>query len=195
MTTCSIDLTEEGREELLRVRTSRQLRCLSQLPFVRPCEFAGCYRLWRRGGTYSYSGLSGLFVPWKSRVSTIYIRRPHYGDSDIMTLQNFTGIVAADFGDTAVTDSGILALAASKQSLQYLFLWGTKVGEGIVRFVENMPALKMLNISTRLIEPDSFLRVCDRIPDCLVIHEKHGQAFRGLSDDEAMQAWVSNDTE
>ena len=115
MTTCAIDLTDEKREELLRVRTSRKLRCLSQLPFVRPCEVAGCFRLWRRGGTYSYNR---FFLPWASRVSTIYIRRSEYGDSDIMTLQNFTGIVAADFGDTMVTDNGILALASSKQTLQ-----------------------------------------------------------------------------
>ncbi len=191
MSTSSIDLTPEDRKDLLRVRTSRKLRCLSQLPFVRRCEFSGCFRLWRRGGTYSYNR---FFFPWASRVSTIYIRRPEYGDSDIKTLQNFAGIVAADFGDTMVTDCGILALAASKQTLQYLFLWGTKVGDGIVHFVENMPALRMLNISTQFIEYDTFLRVCDRIPECYVIHEKHGRMFRGLTGDDAMHAWVSDET-
>jgi len=109
-----------------------------------------------------------------------------------MTLQNFTGIVAADFGDTMVTDNGIFALASSKQTLQYLFLWGTRVGEGIVRFVESMPSLKMLNISTQFIEHDTFANVCERLPECYVIHEKHGRMFRGLTGDDAMNAWVSD---
>ena len=191
MTTCTIDLTDKEREELLHVRTSRKLECLSRLPFVRPCEVAGCFRLWRRGGTYSYNR---FFLPWTSRVSTIYIRRPEYRDSDIMTLRNFAGIVAADFGDTMVSDCGILALDASKQTLQYLFLWGTKVADGIVRFVENTPSLKMLNISTQFIGHDTFSRVCDRLPECYVIHEKHGRMFRGLTGDAAMHAWVSDAT-
>lgn len=172
MNSCAIDLTDEEREELLRVRTSRKLRCFAHLPFVRPCEFSGCFRLWRRGGTFSYNR---LFLPLVSRVSTIYIRRPEYGDLDMRTLQNFAGIVAADFGDTMVTDNGILSLTASKQTLQYLFLWGTKVGDGIVKFVEDLPSLRMLNISTRFIDPTTFSRVCERLPECYVIHEKHGR--------------------
>ncbi len=191
MSTCAIDLTPEDRNELLRVRTSSKLRCVSQLPFVRPCEVSGCLRLWRRGGTYSYNR---LFLPWTSRVSTIYIRRPEYGDSDIMTLRNFTGIVAADFGDTMVSDNGISSLIASQQTLQYLFLWGTQVGAGIVRFVENMPALKMLNISTQFIDRETFTSVCDRLSECYVIHEKHGRAFRGLTGDNAMNAWLTDAT-
>ena len=191
MTSCAIDLTDEEREELLRVRTSRKLWCFAQLPFVRPCEFSGCFRLWRRGGTFSYNR---LFLPLVSRVSTIYIRRPEYGDSDMRTLQNFAGIVAADFGDTMVTDNGIPSLTASKQTLQYLFFWGTKVGDGIVKFVEDIPSLRMLNISTRFIDPTTFSRVCERLPECYVIHEKHGRMFRGLTGDGAMQAWLSAPT-
>lgn len=110
-----------------------------------------------------------------------------------MTLQNFKGIVAADFGGTMVTDNGIFASASSKQTLQYLFLWDTQVGEGVVRFVESMPSLKMLNISTQFIEHDTFANVCERLPDCYVIHQKHGGSFHGLSGDEAMQAWVSDE--
>ena len=191
MSTSSIDLTPEDRKDLLRVRTSRKLRCLSQLPFVRRCEFSGCFRLWRRGGTYSYNR---FFLPWSTRVSIIYIRQPDYGDSDIMTLQGFTGIVAADFGDTMVSDNGIPSLIASQQTLQCLFLWGTQVGVGITRFVESMPALKMLNISTQFIDRATFASVCDRLPECYVIHEKHGREFRGLTGDNAMNAWLTDAT-
>jgi hypothetical protein len=122
------------------------------------------------------------------------LRRPEYGDSDMRTLQNFAGIVAADLGDTIVTDNGIPSLIASQQTLQYLFLWGTKVGDGIVKFVEDMPSLRMLNISTRFVDPTTFSRVCERLPECYVIHQKHGRMFRGLTGDDAMQAWLSAPT-
>ena len=191
MSACSIDLSPKERKDLLRVRTSQKLRCLTQLPFVRPCEFSGCFRLWRRGGTYSYSR---FFLPWSTRVSTIYIRQPDYGDSDILTLRGFTGIVAADFGDTMVSDRGTPSLLASHQTLQYLLLWGTQVGEGIVTLIEKMPALKMLNISTEFIDASSFASVCDRLPKCFVIHEKYGGSFRGSTGDEAMSAWLSEAT-
>ncbi len=186
MNTCAINFTPDERKELLRVRTSCKLRCLSQLPFVRPCEFFGCLRLWRRGGTFSFNRFD---EPWMPRVSTVYIRRPEYGDSDITTLRSFSGIISADFGNTMVSDIGISSLIASKQTLRYLFLWGTQVGEGIVHFAENMPNLEMLNISTQFIDHETFMRVCDRLPECYVAHEQHGCIFRGFTEDNATNAW------
>lgn len=186
---CMIEWTPEERAEILRVRFSSMIRCSLRLPLVRPCEFTGCLRLWRKGGTFSYNRFS---LPWLTRVSTIYIRRPEFGDSDAATLQHFSGIVAADFGDTALTDCGITSLFSSKETLTYLFLWGTKVGEGIVPFVEKVPALKMLNISTQFIGRSTFTSVCDRLPECYVAHDRFGQAYRGLTGDDATNAWLTD---
>jgi len=188
MSAC-VELTPEERADLLRVRLGRRVRCGLQWVLSKPGERTGCYWLWKCGGTFSFHRFP---IPFVTPVNIVYIRKPTYSDFEMRYLSGFCNLVAVDVGDTRITERGVEHLVKSSESIRYLFLWGTEVGDSVVEPLSKLKSLEMLNISARNISYNGFLAIKHVLPNCYLSHDSFGTHFRHDSGDAATRAWIQN---
>lgn len=177
--------TEDLRTVALRVSIPRRAEALMKWLWARPEERHGCLAIGRCGGTYSFSHR----LPFVSPTHHIYVRRPCYTDVHMERLRPFRGLVAADVGDTSITERGVACLRDCTE-LRYLFLWGTQVGNGILDVLRDMPKLDMLNLSGTHVSREVFVQICELLPNALVGHADFGDCFRDFHGAKAMSKWL-----
>ena len=172
----------------LRVSLLSRVGSLVKWLFARPEERRGCMTIGQCGGTYDYVN----YTPFASRTHHIYIRKPFFNDNHMEHLRPFCGLVTVDIGDTSVTERGVECLLGCK-SLRYLFLWGTRVGDGVLEVLEEMQTIDMLNLSGTRISRKVFDQICGHLPNAFVSHREFGDHFRELNGKEAITEWRKRD--
>ncbi len=173
---------------LLRVSIPRRAGSLVKWLYARPEERSGCLAIGRCGGTYDFSHR----LPFVSPTHHIYIRRPCFTDTHMEHLRPFRGLVAADIGDTNVTERGVACLLDCV-GLRYLFLWGTQVGDGIIDVLREMPKLEMLNLSGTHVSRGVFEHIRQLLPNAFIGHAEFGDYFRDFNGANAMSEWIQCD--
>lgn len=131
-------------------------------------------------------------IPFVTPVNIVYIRKPTYSDFEMKYLGGFCDLVAVDVGDTRIIERGVEHLVTSSESIRYLFLWGTEVGDSVIKPLSQLKSLEMLNISARNISYNGFLAIKHVLPNCYLSHESFGTHFQDESGHDATRAWIQN---
>jgi len=174
--------------EHLAIRPLRRIECRLKWPFASRSERAACRTIAHLGGTFDFAS----FRPFRSHVQSIYLRYVCFTDDHMKHLASCTSLMTIDAGNTNISECGASYLANIKK-LEYLFLWSTNVGDGLVEAIGNMSWLRMLDVSNSRVSLNAFEGLRTHFTNCLVSHSEYGKFYRTYSGVDALRKWVNSD--
>jgi hypothetical protein len=159
--------------------------------FARPDERRACRIVSKCGGFCTFGGP----IPFVSHVHALWVRDTPVTDNDISSLGPLPELKAAELGYSRVADRGA-AWLLHYPSLEYVFLWGTKITDATVSVLAQMSWLRMLNVSDTCVTRRGFDELNQELPTCLVSHSEFGTFFRGIPaplGSDTYLAWLKSD--
>lgn len=147
-----------------------------------------------RQAARSIKHLGGRFCldgpwPFRSRIMSMRLRETSVLDEHIAELGELTGLKTADLGYTKLTDRGVGFLPRYR-SLQYIFLWGTRITDQSIESLIRMPWIRLVNVSATGITRAGFNRLRKSLPIALVSHQQFGVYFHDAVAPEAYGVWM-----
>ena len=152
---------------------------------VRPDERSAARMIRRLGGWFMLDGP----LPFESNISSFWVRETGIEDDDLLNLGQLPELNAAELGYTQLTDRGI-ARIRDYQSLEYVFLWGTRITDRAIGTLIQMPWLRLVNVSHTQITRGGFDKLRESLANCLVSHTEFGTMFRDTAAPESYSAWL-----
>jgi hypothetical protein len=159
--------------------------------FARPDERRACRIVSKCGGFCTFGGP----IPFVSHVRSLWVRDTPVTDTDISSFGPLPELKAAELGYSGVADRGAASLL-NYPSLEYVFLWGTKITDATVSVLAQMSWLQMLNVSDTCVTRRGFGELKQALPKCLLIHSEFGTFFRGVAAplrSDVYLAWLKSD--